>query len=450
MRGVNVSHLDAGALTGQTTRAKGRQATLVGETRERVVLVHELRQLGGTEELLDRGDDGAHVDQGLRGDRFDVLRGHALANDALHAGETGAHLVLDELADRADATVTEVVDVVNIETEVDRLAIADAGQRLLLVVQGDQVLDRREDVLLAEHRICQLRVDAELAVDLVTTDLREVVTLGVEIEVVEERASGLGGNLLSRTELAVNVLERLILCQDVVFLERQLDRREALELLENFFARQAEGLEEHGDRLLALAVDSHANLVALVDLELEPRPAARNDASGVDVLVGGLLLLALEVHAGRTHQLGHDDALRAVDDECALGGHQGKVAHENGLGLDLTREVIHELGLDVERRGEGLALFLALVNRVLLLFEEGIRERELHCLAEVFDGRDLFEDFLESGECRKVLAAGGFGLGCALLPQVVADEPVEALRLECEKIGNCQGVGDLRERKTLS
>jgi hypothetical protein len=57
----------------------------VGQTRERVVLVHELRQLRRAEELLDRRDDGADVDQGLRRDRLDVLRGHALADDALHA-----------------------------------------------------------------------------------------------------------------------------------------------------------------------------------------------------------------------------------------------------------------------------------------------------------------------------------------------------------------------------
>ena len=79
---------------------------------ERVGLVHELRELRGSEELLHRRDDGADVDQGLRRDRLDVLGRHALADDALHAGQAGAELVLDQLADRADAAVAEVVDVV--------------------------------------------------------------------------------------------------------------------------------------------------------------------------------------------------------------------------------------------------------------------------------------------------------------------------------------------------
>src|SRR5699024_363140 len=45
VRWVNVSNLNASALTGQTTRAQRRQTTLVGQTRQRVVLIHKLRQL---------------------------------------------------------------------------------------------------------------------------------------------------------------------------------------------------------------------------------------------------------------------------------------------------------------------------------------------------------------------------------------------------------------------
>src|SRR5690606_8252839 len=121
VRGVNVTNLDAGTLTRQTTRAERRQTTLVGQTRKRVVLVHELRQLAGSEELLDRGDDGAHVDQGLRRDRLDVLRGHALAHDTLHTRQTRADLVLDELTDGADTAVTEVVDVIDVESDIHLL-----------------------------------------------------------------------------------------------------------------------------------------------------------------------------------------------------------------------------------------------------------------------------------------------------------------------------------------
>src|SRR5690606_10355884 len=47
--GMNIAHLKAGALTGQTTGTKSRNTALVGHFRERVVLIHKLRQLTGAE-----------------------------------------------------------------------------------------------------------------------------------------------------------------------------------------------------------------------------------------------------------------------------------------------------------------------------------------------------------------------------------------------------------------
>src|SRR5205085_1830101 len=50
----------------------------------------------------------------------------------------------------------------------------------------------------------------ELLRDLVAADLREVVALGVEEQVLEERAGGLRRRRLTGPELAVDVLERLL------------------------------------------------------------------------------------------------------------------------------------------------------------------------------------------------------------------------------------------------
>ena len=147
--GVHVADLQAGALTGQTARAQRRQTALVGQTRQRVVLVHELRQLAGAEELLDRRHDGTDVDQGLRRDRLDVLSGHPLAHDALHAGQADPDLVLDQLADGAQTTVAEVVDVVGLDGHLDA---AGDGHRGLALVQAHQVLDGRDDVLFGQRR----------------------------------------------------------------------------------------------------------------------------------------------------------------------------------------------------------------------------------------------------------------------------------------------------------
>src|SRR5690606_860663 len=82
---VDVADFEAGALAGQTTRAKGRKTALVGDFRERVHLVHELRELRGTEEFANGGSRRLRVDQVLRHDRVDLDRGHAFLDRALHA-----------------------------------------------------------------------------------------------------------------------------------------------------------------------------------------------------------------------------------------------------------------------------------------------------------------------------------------------------------------------------
>jgi hypothetical protein len=93
------------------------------EPGQRVGLVHELAELAGPEELLDGGGDGTDVDQALRRDRLRVLGGHPLAHHPLQTGESDPDLVLDELADGADPTVAEVIDVVG----VDRDLVAPMG-----------------------------------------------------------------------------------------------------------------------------------------------------------------------------------------------------------------------------------------------------------------------------------------------------------------------------------
>ena len=112
VRVVDVSNLETCAVSRETARAEGRESSLVRELRERVVLVHELRELRRTEELFDRRRDRLDVNQGLRRNLADVLGRHALSDHALHAGQTDAVLVLQELADRADAAVAKVVNVI--------------------------------------------------------------------------------------------------------------------------------------------------------------------------------------------------------------------------------------------------------------------------------------------------------------------------------------------------
>ena len=102
---VDVAHLEAGALTRQTARAKGRQTALVCDLGKRVGLVHELRQRVGSEERVDDARYRLGVDQVGRGEHLIVAHVHALADGAAHARKTDGELVAQLLAHRAHATV---------------------------------------------------------------------------------------------------------------------------------------------------------------------------------------------------------------------------------------------------------------------------------------------------------------------------------------------------------
>ena len=200
---VHVADLDRGPLTGQTAGTERRQAAAVGQPREAVGLVHELGQLRGAEELFHRRHDRADVDDRLRGDRVGVFRRQTLADDALHPVEADAEGLLDQLADRAQAPVAEVL--VLVEVVVDRLA--RVGERLRGIVfdrvllvdllgdpeqlrQRDQLLDQGDDVVVGEHPRLEVDVEIETGVQLVTTDPGQVVALRVEEQLVEQAAGG--------------------------------------------------------------------------------------------------------------------------------------------------------------------------------------------------------------------------------------------------------------------
>ena len=148
----------------------------------------------------------------------------------------------------------------------------------------------------------------ELLRHLVAADLREVVALRVEEQVLEQRARRVGRGRLARAQLAVDVDERVVDARGVVLVERVAHRlvRTALlvdDQVEQLFVglAEAERLEQHRDRLLALAVDADVDDVLLVDLELEPRAAARDHLGVDDLLLGrGLVGVDAEVDARAT------------------------------------------------------------------------------------------------------------------------------------------------------
>ena len=286
---VHVADLDRSALAGEAAGAERRQAAAVPEAGQRVRLVHELRELRGAEELLQRRHDGADVDDRLRRDRVRVLGGEALADDALHAVEADPERVLDQLADRAEAAVAEVLVLVEVVLQglarvgdrlggvvLDRVLLVDLLRHAEELRQRDELLDERDDVVLGERAVLEVDVEVEARVQLVAADPGEVVALGIEEELLEERLRGVHRRRLARAllleELDEGALGRAgglrVLGDGVPHVDGVVEHGEDL-----FVGLVAHRAQKDGDRQLALAVDTGEDEALLVDLELEPRAA---------------------------------------------------------------------------------------------------------------------------------------------------------------------------------
>ncbi|OIQ75785.1 hypothetical protein GALL_425470 [mine drainage metagenome] len=237
-----------------------------------------------------------------------------------------------------------MVDVVDLDADLPTWGVHHG----LAGVEFHEVLDGRDDVVDRQDALLQVEVEAELLVDLVATDFGQVVTLLVEVQVLKQVERCLLRRRLAWTQFAVNIKQCLILGRGVVFLQSGAHRLILAKLLENACVIPAQGLEEDGDRLFALPVDSDSDQVLLVDFKFQPSATAWDQLGRPDVLIGGLI--HLEVDARRTDQLRYNNALSSVDDESAAVGHQWEVTHEDRLALNFTGDVVGELSRQEQRR----------------------------------------------------------------------------------------------------
>ena len=130
---VYVSNLESGTVTGQTARSKGGKTSLVRQLSKWVILIHELGQLGRSEELFDCSCNRFDIDQGLRRNSVDVLCCHSFAYHTLHTGQTDAVLVLKQLTYGTDSTVAQVVDIIGISCAVFQMhVVVDGSENIFL------------------------------------------------------------------------------------------------------------------------------------------------------------------------------------------------------------------------------------------------------------------------------------------------------------------------------
>ena len=205
---VHVAHFETGALAGQAARSKGRHAALVGQFRQRVLLVHELRELRGAEEFAHRGSHRLGVDQVMRHHGVDIDSRHAFLDGALHAQQADAELVFHQLAHRTHAAVAEIVNVVDFAAA---------------VTQFDQRLEDSKDVFLAQNAHRVGRVQAHAHVHLHAANRRQVITFAVEEQLAEQGFGGVQRRRFARAHDAIDVDQRLLAAVVLVDVQRIAD-----------------------------------------------------------------------------------------------------------------------------------------------------------------------------------------------------------------------------------
>ena len=342
-----------------------------------------------------------------------------------------------------------MIDIVDVHAQIHILAITLARELGVAGMQSDQILDGGDDVFARQATIVDILLQAKLAVDLVTADAGQIITLGVEVEGIQQIAARFRRRSVSRANLAVQIGQSLVLGLHGLLGERVHDQRVIFEGVGDLVFGHADGHEEHDGGLLTLTIHAHAKHITFVDLKLKPCATARNNLRAEDFLVGSTILATVEIHARRTHQLRHDHSLGTADDEGAVRGLQREIAHEHGLGFDFAGVAVLELSVHVQRSGVGVILLLALLHGVARFLEIRIGEGQAHGLSEVLDRRDLLEDLVKT---RSV----GHGVGAVfqilldtLLPALVADEPVKAVSLYTQQVGYINGLADGAEVHTV-
>ena len=208
-----VADFKTSTFAGQTAGPQSRQAAFVGNFRQRIILIHKLRQLRRAEELADNRSNRFGVDQILRFDIVQNFRAHSFANGSFHAQQAHAILVLHQFADRTDAAVTEMVNIVY-------FAFA--------VAQLDQTFDNAQNIVFAQRPISIRRVikrDVQRNVHLYAADRRQVIALNVKEQTLKQLIGSFIGRRFTRAHNAIDVKQSLFAAVVFVGFQRVSDIR---------------------------------------------------------------------------------------------------------------------------------------------------------------------------------------------------------------------------------
>ena len=262
----------------------------------------------------------------------------------------------------------------------------------------------------------------QLLIVLIATNSGQIISSGIEEQTVQVGLCALKGRRLTRTKLSVNLEQTLFHSMGGILLDGSQNALIFTEIcFDLLICAETEGADKCGDRDLSVFINADIQNIVYVIFVLEPCAAVRNDR-GRKELLACLVVLHLVVHAGRTNELGNDDALCAVDDEGAGRCHQGEIAHEDFGFLDLTCFLVEQACGYAESSRVRSVAFLALCNRIIGFFVElVVHEVQNQISVEIRNTGHIVE----------------------YLAQTLFQEPIVGILLDLDQIGHLENFIDV-------
>ena len=196
VRRVHVAHFKTRAFARQSTRAERGNTALVSDFRQRVVLIHKLRQLRRAEEFFDRGGNRFLVNQIFRRQLFGFNLAQALFNRALEAHQTNAESIGCHFTDATDAAITEVVNIIN---------------RTVTIFNGNQCFQDADNIFPGEHTATFFFLNPQAAIEFHPPDAGKIIAFFIEKEIFKKTIRRIFRRRFTRTHHAVNFRPRIIL-----------------------------------------------------------------------------------------------------------------------------------------------------------------------------------------------------------------------------------------------
>ena len=298
----------------------------------------------------------------------------------------------------------------------------------------------------------QRRLQAELAVQLMTPDLAQVVPSRVEEQGLQQLARALHSRRIAGPQAAVDLNEgflyglRPFSLLDRILGERRFDRRITVVELEDFLvALVPQRAQQHRDRDFPGAVDAGGDDPVVVHLQFQPGPAVGDHGGrrhGPTRRVGGQAV----VHARGANQLADHHPLRAIYNEGPALGHHREVPHEDLLLFDLAGLLDDQADLHLERGAVVVVAIAAFFLTVLQPFQavSAVVEdrRLLECAGQLDALATGVEGEVQLQVPREVLDGGNL---IEDLTDSLAQEPLVGTPLHFNKIRHIQNLGNLRE-----